>query len=92
MYLAEAKGQTQHYLAMLGPLGRVEETIQAAQTQMKRMEQAFSLARTLAEQGKLNQALEIAKTGLNLPGDCQFELGIWTSNLAGKLGDNQADL
>jgi hypothetical protein len=33
---------------MLGPLGTVEEAMQAAQTQIKRMEQAFSLAKTLA--------------------------------------------
>jgi uncharacterized Zn finger protein len=72
LYLAEAEGQSQHYLAMLGALGTVKEAMQAAQTQIKRMEQAFSLAKTLAEQGKLNQALKIAKTGLNLPGDCQF--------------------
>ncbi|WP_413171338.1 SWIM zinc finger family protein [Anabaena azotica] len=92
LYLAEAEGQVQHYLAMLGRLGKVDEAMQAAQTQMKRMEQAFALAKTLAEQGKLNQALEIAKTGLNLPGTCQFELGIWTSDLAEKLGDNPANL
>jgi uncharacterized Zn finger protein len=48
LYLAEAEGQSQHYLAMLGPLGTVEEAMQAAQTQITRMEQAFSLAKTLA--------------------------------------------
>ncbi|MBK1990669.1 SWIM zinc finger domain-containing protein [Sphaerospermopsis aphanizomenoides BCCUSP55] len=92
LYLAEAEGQVQHYLSMLGRLGKVEEAMQAAQTQMQTMEQAFALAKTLAEQGKLNQALEIAKTGLDLPGNCEFQLATWTSELADKLGDKQANL
>lgn len=39
LYLAEAEGQTQQYLTMLGRLGRVEEAVDAAQTQMNSMEE-----------------------------------------------------
>ncbi|MDZ8093186.1 MAG: SWIM zinc finger domain-containing protein [Nostoc sp. DedQUE05] len=92
LYLAEAEGQTQQYLTMLGRLGRVEEAIDAAQTQMNSMEEAFALAKTLSVQGALQQALDIAESGLNLPGNCQYELAIWTSDLAIKLGNSEAAL
>ncbi|MFN6477139.1 SWIM zinc finger family protein [Nostoc sp. DedQUE07] len=92
LYLAEAEGQTQQYLTMLGRLGRVEEAIDAAQTQMNSMEEAFALAQTLSVQGALQQALDIAESGLNLPGNCQYELAIWTSDLAIKLGNSEAAL
>ncbi|MEH2135842.1 SWIM zinc finger family protein [Nostoc sp.] len=92
LYLAEAEGQTQQYLTMLGRLGRVEEAIDAAQTQMNSMEEAFALAKTLSVQGALQQALDIAQSGLNLPGNCQYELGIWTSDLAVELGNSEAAL
>ncbi|AUB40007.1 hypothetical protein COO91_06004 [Nostoc flagelliforme CCNUN1] len=92
LYLAEAEGQTQQYLTMLGRLGRVEEAIDAAQTQMNSMEEAFALAKTLSVQGALQQALNIAQNGLNLPGNCQYELGLWTSDLAIELGNSEAAL
>ncbi|MBW4675900.1 MAG: SWIM zinc finger domain-containing protein [Desmonostoc geniculatum HA4340-LM1] len=92
LYLAEAEGQTEQYLTMLGRLGRVEEAIDAAQTQMNSKEEAFALAKTLNEQGALQQALDIAQSGLNLPGNCQYELGIWTSDLAVALGNGEAAL
>jgi uncharacterized Zn finger protein len=92
LYLAEAEGQTQQYLTMLGRLGRVEEAIDAAQTQMNSTEEAFALAKTLSRQGALQQALDIAQSGLHLPGNCQHELGIWTSDLAVELGNNEAAL
>ncbi|MEH2372038.1 SWIM zinc finger family protein [Nostoc sp.] len=92
LYLAEAEGQTQQYLTMLGRLGRVEEAIDAAQTQMNSMEEAFALAKTLRVQGALQQALDIAQSGLNLPGYCQYELGIWTIDLAVELGNSEAAL
>lgn len=92
LYLAEAFGQTQQYLTMLGRLGRVEEAMDAAQTQMSSMEEAFALSKTLREHFALQQALQIAQTGLKLPGNCQYDLGTWTSDLALELGDNQAAL
>lgn len=92
LYLAAAEGQTEQYLTMLGRLGRVEEAIVAAQTEMNSMEEAFALAKTLAAQGSLQQALNIAQTGFNLPGNCQYELAIWTSDLALELDNNVAAL
>ncbi|MDF2387928.1 SWIM zinc finger domain-containing protein [Nostoc ellipsosporum NOK] len=88
LYLAAAEGQTEQYLTMLGRLGKVEEAIVAAQTEMNSMEEAFALAKTLAAQGSLQQALNIAQTGFNLPGNCQYELAIWTSDLALELDNN----
>ncbi len=92
LYLAQAEGQTEQYLTMLGRLGRVEEAIDAAQTQMNSKEEAFALAKTLTQQGALQQALDIAQSGLNLSGDCQYELGIWTSDLAVELGNGEVAL
>jgi uncharacterized Zn finger protein len=34
LYLAQSEGQTQQYLTMLGHLGRVEDAVAIAQTQM----------------------------------------------------------
>ncbi|NDJ22888.1 SWIM zinc finger domain-containing protein [Nostoc sp. B(2019)] len=92
LYLAQAQGQNQQYLTMLGQLGRVEEAIEAAQTQMNSMEEAFALAKTLSGQGALQQALDIAQRGLNLQGNCQYHLGIWTSELAEELSNDEAAL
>jgi uncharacterized Zn finger protein len=92
LHLAQGEGQTQQYLTMLGQLGRVEEAVDAAQSQMSSMEEAFALAKTLQEQEKLQQALDIAVMGLELPGNCQYDFGTWTSDLAQMLGDKQAAL
>lgn len=87
LYLARAEGQTERYLTMLARLGRIEEAIAAAQTQMRSMEEAFALAQSLQDRGALMQALKIAQTGLTLQGNCQYDLAVWTSNLAEGLGD-----
>ncbi|WP_096598021.1 SWIM zinc finger family protein [Calothrix sp. NIES-2100] len=92
LHLAAAEGQTEQYLTMLGRLGRVDEAIIAAQAQMNTMAEAFALAKTLGEQNSLPEALDIAQIGLNLPGDCQYELGIWTSDLALRLGNREVAL
>ncbi len=92
LHLAAAEGQTQQYLTMLARLGRVEEALSLAQTQMTSMNEAFALAKTLRDQEALQQALHIAEVGLTLPGDCQYDLAVWTSDLAEGLGDNQAAL
>lgn len=90
--LAAAEGQTQQYLTMLGRLGRVEEAIEAAQTQMETVEEAFALAKILTEQGSLPQALDIAQTGFSLPGNCQYQLAVWASDLAEELGNRDSAL
>ncbi|MDZ8054006.1 MAG: SWIM zinc finger family protein [Aulosira sp. ZfuVER01] len=92
LYLAAAEGQTEQYLTMLGRLGRVDEAIVAAQSQMNTMEAAYALAKTLEQQDSLSEALDIAQIGLNLPGNCLYELGTWTSDLAQKLGNQEAAL
>jgi len=92
LYLAEAEGQTQQYLTMLGRLGRIEEAMEAAKTQMQSMEAAFALAQTLRQQEAVEQALEIAQTGLTLAGNCRYDLATWTSDLAEGLDNRQAAL
>lgn len=64
----------------------------AAKTQLSSMEEAFALAQTLRQQGALSQALEIAQTGLTLPGNCRYDLATWTSDLAEGLDDRSAGL
>jgi uncharacterized Zn finger protein len=90
LYLAEAERQTKEYLTMLERLGRVEDAVTTAQTQMSTMEEAFALAQTLQQQKALEQALDIAQQGFNLPGKCRYKLGIWTCELAEQLGDINA--
>ncbi|MBD2199322.1 MULTISPECIES: SWIM zinc finger family protein [Calothrix] len=92
LYLAAAEGQTEQYLTMLGRLGRVDEAIIAAQAQMNTMEEAFALGKTLKEQNSLLEALEIAQIGLDLPGNCQYDLAIWTTDLALELNNQPVAL
>jgi uncharacterized Zn finger protein len=88
LYLAEAEGQTEQYLTMLASLDRVNDAMDAASSQMTSMEQAFALAQTLARSNSQQQALEIACKGLTLHGHCQYDLAIWTSELAEELAEN----
>jgi len=90
LYLAKSEKQTQQYLTMLGHLGRVEEAVTIAQSQMSTMEEAFALAQTLQQQQALQQALSIAQQGFNLPGKCRSKLGILAAELAEDLGDVNA--
>lgn len=82
LYLAEAEGQTDRYLQMLAKLGRTEEAIAQAQRQMSTSAEALTLAQTLRERGELEQALKIATKGLSLGGHHQYQLAVWTSDLA----------
>lgn len=94
LHLAEAESQSEQYLTMLARLGRVEAAVEAAKTHLDSLETAFALARILREKEALAPALAIAQTGLNLPGQPhrQYELAVWTSELAEGLGDGQAAL
>jgi uncharacterized Zn finger protein len=92
LYLALAEGQTEAYLTMLARLGRVEEAVNAASAQMTAVEEAFALAKTLRQQGAVEQALEIAQTGLTLEGHPLYDLAIWTSDLAESMGKPQIAL
>ncbi|MEL6249251.1 MAG: SWIM zinc finger family protein [Cyanobacteria bacterium J06648_16] len=95
LYLAEAEGQTEQYLSMLGQLGRVDEAIIAAQEEMETLAEAKSLAEILREQGKWSEALAIAMQGLRLerePYHSVSDFALWTSELAEELGDTTAAL
>jgi uncharacterized Zn finger protein len=81
-YLAQAEGQTDLYLRMLVKVGRTEEAITQAQQHMTTAKEALTLAQTLRGQGKLEQALSIAKQGLALQGNYAHQLAVWTSELA----------
>jgi uncharacterized Zn finger protein len=94
LHLAEAESQSQQYLTMLARLGRVEAAMEAAKTHLDSLETAFALARALRDKEALAEALAIARTGLSLPGQPhrQYELAVWTSELAEGLGDSQKAL
>ncbi len=95
LHLAQAEGQTQAYLTMLGQLGRVEEAMSVAQDDMVTLEAAKALAETLRSQNKLPQALEIAMQGLTFEHESPhftFEFARWTRELAEGLGDRAAAL
>ncbi len=95
LHLAQAEGQMQEYLTMLGRLGRVEEAMTVAKAQMATLEEAAALAKTLRSQDRLAEALEIAMQGLRLKQGSDylaFEFASWTSDLAEGLGDRAAVL
>jgi uncharacterized Zn finger protein len=74
---------------MLGRLGEVDTAMTEAKTQMATASEAYALAQVLREQGALDQALDIARTGLELAGEPyqRYRLADWTSELAEGLGD-----
>jgi len=82
LYLAEAEGQTEQFLIMLAQLDRIDEVMQVADQKLTGMEEAFALATVLLGQGSTYEALEIAKRGLILPGNCDYELANYLSKLA----------
>lgn len=95
LHLAKAEGQTQAYLTMLGRLGRVEQAMAVAEEKMTTLEEAKALAETLREQNQVPQALKVAMAGLTLDCDNTYELSEfarWTGDLAGGLGDTEAQL
>ncbi|EGK88847.1 SWIM zinc finger domain-containing protein [Microcoleus vaginatus PCC 9802] len=92
LYLAQAEGCTQQYLTMLTRLGRVEEAVEAAATQMQSAEDALALVQTLKQQGALEQALKICQAGLNLSGHCHYQLATSMSELAVELGEDEVAL
>lgn len=91
LHLAEAEGQTEQQLTMLARLGRVEEAMATAATQMGTVGEAFALAETLRQQGAVESALEIAQVGLTLPGNL-LALATWTADLAAAIGNRPVAL
>lgn len=92
LYLAEAEGQTEHYLTGLVRLGRIEEAVANARTRITTSEQALALAKVLREQGAMEEALQIVQAGLKLTGHYKYELAAWTSELAQGMGRQEAAL
>ncbi|HLP89294.1 MAG TPA: SWIM zinc finger domain-containing protein [Nostocaceae cyanobacterium] len=93
LYLAKATGQIESYLVKLAQLGKIKEATEAAATEMTSMQEAFSLAKALTEKRELTEALKIAHQGLSLTEDnCKHDLGLWTSELAEELGENEISL
>ncbi|BAZ37636.1 zinc finger SWIM domain-containing protein [Calothrix sp. NIES-4101] len=90
--LAFAEGMTQQYLTKLAALGRIDEAMSAAKTQMDNAETAFALAMVLRDDGYLSEALGIARSGLHLDGNCTYEFATWTSDFAGGMGDTSTAL
>ncbi|WP_228035720.1 SWIM zinc finger family protein [Oculatella sp. LEGE 06141] len=82
LYLAEAEGQTDRYLQMLTKLGRSQEAIALAEQEMSTAGEAWTLAKTLRQQGELKSALNIAMQGLSLGGSNHYGLAVWASELA----------
>ncbi|MGB3266898.1 MAG: SWIM zinc finger domain-containing protein [Microcoleus sp.] len=90
LYLAKAEGCIQQYLTMLARLGRIEEAVKAAGTEMTSVEEAFALVQILQEDGYSEEALKICQAGLNLPGNSTYKLAICMSELADELGEKEA--
>ncbi len=95
LHLAEAEGQTQQYLTMLGQLGRVDQAMTVAQDQMTTLSEAQALAETLRAQNQLPQALDIALQGLRFEHNnpyMAFDFATWTSDLAEGMDNPRAAL
>ncbi len=92
LYLAQAEGQTEHYLIGLVRLGRIEEAVAKARTRITTSEQALAVAKVLREHGALEEALQIVQAGLKLTGHYKYELATWTSELAQGMGRQEAAL
>ncbi len=95
LHLAEAEGQTQQYLTMLGQLGRVDQAMTIAQRQMSTLSEAKALAETLRSQNQLPQALDIALQGLRFENNnsyVAFDFATWASDLAEGMGNSSATL
>ncbi|MCC3448315.1 MAG: SWIM zinc finger domain-containing protein [Microcoleus sp. PH2017_39_LGB_O_B] len=90
LYLAKAEGCIQQYLTMLARLGRIEEAVKAAATDMTSVEEAFALVQTLQEDGNSEEALKVCQLGLNLPGNSTYKLAVCMSELADELGEKEA--
>jgi len=92
LYLAKAEGCIQQYLTMLARLGRIEEAVKAAETEMTSVEEAFALVQILQEDGYSEEALKICQVGLDLPGNSTYKLAVSMSELADELGEKEIAL
>ncbi|MEM8612229.1 MAG: SWIM zinc finger family protein, partial [Cyanobacteria bacterium P01_H01_bin.105] len=95
LYLAQAEGHMEEYLAMLGQLGRTDEAVDEAAEVMTTLSEAKALAEILRAQNKLAQALDIAIQGLRFEADRsvgRYDFAVWTSELAAGLDEQETAL
>lgn len=85
LHLAEAEGQTKHYVTMLVQLGRIQEAVDYGLTYLSLADEALALAQALHERGELESALRVAEHGLKLSGE-HSELARWTRDVATTAG------
>lgn len=86
--LAEAAGQTTHYLIMLARQDRVQEVKAHVEQYPCSLDEAFVIAQALREYGHPEAALELAHQGLTFssPEGHKAQLAAWLCELAGNLG------
>jgi uncharacterized Zn finger protein len=74
-------------------LDRIDEAMTAAKTVMTKAEEALFFAKALRDESAPEEALIIARRGLTFSGSPpDYELALWTSQLAESLGDNDTAL
>lgn len=64
LFLAEAEGQTERFLAMLVRVGRVTEAVEKGKAWLTLPQQFLGLAKALHEHGEHEEALQLAEHGL----------------------------
>jgi uncharacterized Zn finger protein len=67
LYLAEAEGQTERYLAKLVQVGRIQDAVEQGLRYLTTADQCLALAQALRQRGAIEEALRIAEHGLEQP-------------------------
>jgi uncharacterized Zn finger protein len=86
LYLAEAEGHTDAYVAMLVRLNRVQEAMDYGIAHLSTAHEAFNLARELYQRHEREKAFQIAERGLTLQGPAST-LAKWLRDEAAATGD-----
>jgi uncharacterized Zn finger protein len=83
-HLAEAEGQYERFLSLLVKTGRTTEAVEEGRTYITQPSSALQLARTLAECGESEKALDIAEFGLTVKGDTYTQYGQTQTHVGSK--------
>ncbi len=88
LYLAQAEGQLNLYVNMLARIGRVEQAVEEARTCLMSPDEFLHPAQTLAAQGHITAALQVAAFGLEQESrwSC-YNLARWTAEQAERAGN-----
>ena len=97
LYLAEAEGQIDRYVAMLARMGRTQEAVDEGLKYLATPAEAAEVAKILREQGDLDGALRMAEHGVALQsqgyGNSQkAELAEWAAEMATGMGQGERAL